>query len=561
MTQAGCRRGTGSWLLLSVALAASCISGADWFGKGTDAGARKFELVAMTDGTGLATDVYLPTVEGGPWPAILVRSTYGRDFDYSGYIKDGYAVVVQDVRGMGGSMGKAHVFYYDGWRNGVTDGADTVAWIKAQPWCNGRIGTYGESALAMTQVMMAPATHDLAAQYLCLVPSNFYSDVTYHGGVFLENLVEGWLFLVGQPEVTTLYKSHPRYDEFWSYYDAIARASEITAPGLFVNGWYDIFAQGTINGFLSREKEGGEGARGNNYLIMRWTAHLGDDTDEYRFNENRHSLDIGRIRKQFMAAHLKGDEHALDGIPKVHYYVMGDDRDPNAPGNEWRSAETWPPYPTTEKPFYLAGDNTLRSEALPDGAASLGYTFDPHDPYPNYGGANLMQNMKWGPYDQRKFSTTRKDLLKFETSPLQEPLEITGRVRVHLHVSSDAPDTDFTAKLVDVFPEGDSREILMLDNIRRVKTRFGFDGPAPLLKGPDELVELDIDLWSIAWVFNKGHRIGLHISSSNWPRYEVNCNTGADHPVSGCEMRVAHNRVHMDKTHPSALYLPVKAAE
>ena len=537
------------------------VSWAGFLGNGTAAPAKLFELVCMTDGTGLATDVYMPATQGGPWPAIVVRSTYGRDMDYSGLVKEGYAVVVQDLRGMGSSLGKAHVFYYDGWRAGMTDGADTVAWVKAQPWCNGRIGTYGESALAMTQMMMAPATHDVAAQYLNLVPSNFYTDAAYHGGVFLENLVEGWLLLIGQPEVTTLYKSHPRYDEFWSHYDSVSRASEITAPGLFVNGWYDIFAQGTINGFISREKEGGDGARGKNYLIMRWTAHEGDTTDEYAFKENRHSLDIGQIRRQFMAAHLKGDEHALDGIPKVHYYVMGDDRDPNAPGNEWRSAETWPPYPTVERPFYLAVDNTLSAGPTSDADKSHGFTFDPRAPYPNYGGANLMPNMKWGPYDQRKHSATRKDLLKYESAPLQEPLEIAGRVRVHLHVSTDVPDTDFTAKLVDVFPDGDRREILMLDNVRRVKTRFGFDDPAPLLKGPDQVVELDIDLWSIAWVFNKGHRIGLHISSSNWPRYEVNCNTGADHPTPGCEMRVAHNVVHMDREHPSALYLPVKAAE
>ena len=529
-------------------------------GKGTDAPASLFDLVPMTDGTGLATDVYLPAKEGGPWPALLVRSTYGRDMDYSGLVRDGYAVVVQDLRGMGGSMGTGHVFFYDGWRCAATDGADTVSWIKAQPWCNGRIGTYGESALAMTQMMMAPVTTGVCAQYLNLVPSNFYADATYHGGVFLENLVEGWLLLIGQPGVTTLYKNHPRYGPFWAHYDSVSRAADITAPGLFVNGWYDIFAQGTINGFLSRERSGGEGARGKNYLIMRWTAHNGEITDEYAFRENRHALDVGQIRKKFLAAHLKGDLHALDGVPKVHYYVMGDDRDPNAPGNEWRSSETWPPYPTEDKVLYLNSDGSLGEHPGAGGGAPLGFAFDPRDPYPNYGGANLMPNMKWGPYDQRKYSTVRKDLLKFETPPLGEPLEICGRVRVRLSVSSDCPDTDFTAKLVDVFPEGDGREILMLDNIRRVKTRNGFDVPAPPLKGQDQIVELEIDLWSIAWVFNRGHRVGLHVSSSNWPRYEVNCNTGADHPEPGCEMRVAHNRVHTDTAHASALFLPVKAA-
>ncbi len=527
----------------------------------TTEGVREFAFVTVTDGTQLATDYYLPSKEGGPWPVLLVRSTYGRNFNYDGHIRGGYAVVAQDLRGMGGSGGEGHVFYYDGWRTGITDGKDTVDWIRAQPWCNGKIGTMGESALAMTQVMLAPATRHVAAQFMELVPTNFYHDVVYHGGVFKKNLVEGWLMLVGQPQITDLYKSHPRYNEFWSYYNSNAQAGSITAPGMFVNGWYDIFSQGTINGFLSRERNGGEGARGANYLIMRWNTHTSARSPDYKLRDNADDVRESELRKKFFDYHLKGDSHALEGMPKVQYYVLGDDRDPNAPGNVWRSSDTWPPGSVTEKAFFLHGDSRMDAGAPGADEPALGFVFDPRDPYPTHGGANLLPNLVAGPYDQRLYSGSRTDLIKFATAPLAEPLEIAGHVRVVLYVSSDAPDTDFTAKLVDIFPEGDGREINILDNIRRVKTRMGYETAAPPLNGPEQVVELEIDMWHTAWAFNKGHRIGLHVSSSNFPRFEVNPNTGEDHPVDGGEMRAAGNRVHFSPSRPSALYLPVSAAE
>lgn len=521
----------------------------------TTLGTRTFHKVPMADGTKLATDVYLPD-GAGPFPVILVRSTYSRNQGMNSYIEKGYAVVIQDIRGMGGSEGEAHVFYYDGWRPGIMDGADTVAWIKAQPWCNGKIGTVGASALGMTQMLLAPATKDIQAQYIQVAPSNFYFDVVYVGGVFRKNLVEGWLQCIFQPQTIKIYRDIPRYNEFWSYYNAEAAADKITAPAVFVNGWYDIFSQGTINGFVSREEHGGEGARGNNYLIMSWRNHGKDTTKDYKFNESRHTLKIGEISDKFLRYHLMGDRDALNGVPKVHYYVMGADT-PGAPGNEWRTAEKWPPLPTQETPFYLDAEGGL-STAIQDGEnAWREFTFDPKDPYPTWGGANLLPNLVAGPYDQRKFSTTRQDLLKYVSGPLTQPLEIVGRIKVRLFVSSDAPDTDFTAKLVDIYPEGDGREILVLDNIRRVKTRNGFETAAPPLQGQEDVVEVEVDLWSIAWIFDKGHRIGLHISSSNYPRFDVNPNTGAEAPLPGEEMRVAHNRVHSGKNMPSALLLPV----
>lgn len=513
------------------------------------------EMVPMTGGVKLATDVHQP--EGtGPWPVILVRSTYGRDAKTAQeYLKRGYAVVIQDTRGFGQSEGEKHVFYADGWRPDQHDGADTVAWIKAQAWCNGKIGTVGGSALAITQALMAPSTPGLSAQFMDAVPAEFYGQVSYQGGVFRKAMMEGWLTAVQQPHMIEYFRGHPTYDEYWNYYNTVAQAKNVNVPGLFVGGWQDIFAQGTIDGFLAREAAAQAPSKGQNRLIMKWSTHGPDVSKDYKLNENRFDLKVSQVRHAFLEAHLKGDTSAAAAFAKVNYYVMGGD-EPGAPGNEWRTAETWPPYATTATPFYLHADQTLSGDARGSQDAKLAYVFDPANPVRTHGGANLL--LPAGPFDQRKTLEGRQDILRFVTEALAAPMEITGRVSVKLAISSDAPDTDFTAKLVDVFPDG--REILLLDSVRRVKTRDSFETVAPLLTGPDQVVEVEIDLWSIAWIFNTGHRIGLHVSSSNHPRFEVNPNTGADFQAPGGEWRKATNTVHMSALHPSALVLPVRPA-
>ncbi|MBX7254868.1 MAG: CocE/NonD family hydrolase [Candidatus Hydrogenedentes bacterium] len=516
------------------------------------------EFVPMSDGVKLATDVHLPDSAGGPWPVILARSTYGRvGGPVDALLQLGIAVVAQDVRGMGASEGEKYVFNADGWRPGLTDGAETVAWILAQPWCNGKIGTWGGSALGITQMLLAPTTRGVAAQFIEVAPSNLYEDMFYQGGVFRKCLLEGWLPQIGQPHLLDVYKSHPRYDCFWWYYDAELRAPDMTAPAMFVGGWYDIFNQGTIDAFVSRESNGGEGAKGQNYLIMKWSAHLETQTPDYKLQDDRWSFDVNRFMAAFYAAHLLGQPDALKEYAKVNYYVMGADT-PGAPGNEWRTASTWPPFDAEPARFYLRPDGALNTEASSETKkGSRSFSFDPKNPVPTHGGANLT--IPAGPMDQRANHANRQDVLAFSTEPLTKPMEITGRVSVRLFVSTDAPDTDFTAMLLDVYPSGDDREVLMLDGIRRVKTRFGFNQVAPPLEGEAEIVEIIIDLQSTSWIFDKGHRIGLHVSSSNFPRFEVNPNTGADFPTPGGEMRVAHNTVHMDKAHPSALILPVRS--
>jgi len=513
-------------------------------------------MMPMTDGTELATDYYLPKEGGPPWPVVLARSAYPRGIAMRRarrFVNNGYACVMQDIRGLGHSKGERNVWYADGWREGLQDGRDTVAWIKAQPWCNGKVATYGGSALGITQVLMAPATPGLACQIIEVAPSNFYYNLAYQGGVWRRNLADGWLTFLRLGDTGAMYKSHPCYDEFWTYYNADDKATQVTAPAVHVGGWYDIFQQGTINNFVTRQHHGGPGAKGNQKLIMRWNTHTGDCPPEFSRKRMGAGPSVSRHSMRFLDYWLKGEENGIIDEPAVHYFVIGDDTDADAPGMVWRTANDWPPFPTTETSYFLAPQGRMQTEPTTE-AATAAFTYDPADPFPTLGGANLLRPA--GPFDQRPAREGRDDYVLFLSEPLEETLEATGRIWADLYVSTDAPDTDFTAKLLDVYPAGDDREILMLDGIRRVKTRNGFEQTAPLLTSNELVVKVHIDLWSISWIFNTGHRIGVQISSSNYPRFEKNPNTGEDFPTG--DLRVAHNNIHMSPDHPSALVLPVR---
>ncbi len=513
-------------------------------------------MVKMSDGTALATDYYLPS-EGGPkWPVVLARTAYPRIVvgkNAEGWTNDGYACVIQELRGTCASEGERNIFYADGWREGLRDGADAIAWVMDQPWCNGKIATYGESALGITQVLGGPVMSRATCQDIKLAPSDFYNNLAYRGGVWCKNLDETWLTLMGLRDTIHLYKAHPYYDTFWTFYNANAKAPEITLPAIHIGGWYDIFQQGSIDNFVTRQNNGGPGAKGSQVLIMHGGSHVGYHGD-YRYSKKTRDVSTGKLEREFIGYWLKGQASDIMKRPPVYYYVMGDDTDPAAPGNEWRNAATWPPYEARETAYYLGAQGALGAEP-PAEALSYTFAFDPNNPVPTHGGQNLF--LPTGPFDQRSVRDGRKDILVFASAPLETPIEIAGRISVKLFVSTDAPDTDFTAKLVDVYPAGDEREILMLDGVQRVKLRNGFSQPAPLLASPDEVVEVAVDLWSISWVFNTGHRIGLHVSSSNYPRFEINPNTGEDFPQEG-NLRIAHNVVHAGKDRPSTLLLPVK---
>jgi uncharacterized protein len=501
------------------------------------------EMVAMRDGVRLSTNVYLP--EGkGPFPVVLIRTPYGKltqAIGFAAWTARGFALVAQDVRGKGASEGPYRPFADD-----PADGFDTVEWVAKQPWSNGKVGMYGVSAMGITAnlaAMMNPP--HLVATFVMLARSSIFTQSAFMGGVFRKELNEIWLKRQGALDVLNETFRHNVYDHFYDIAEMPLYWDKIKVPVYNWGGWYDIFAQGNIDNFVGQQAQGGGRAAGNQKLTMGPWGH--GQIEEVKYPANS-VMNYTEEAMRWFDYWLQGKDNGILDEPPVKYYVMGDVADPKAPGNEWRTAIAWP-VPAKTTAYFLTAGNGL-SDRLPAEAESAdSYKYDPKNPVPTVGGANL--NIKKGPMDQRA-AGNRADVLKFMTPALDAPVEVTGRVKVELWAESDAPDTDFMAKLVDVYPDGTER--LVLDSAVRARFREGLDREVFMKKG--EVYRMTLDLWSTSIVFNKGHRIAIHITSSNDPRYDPNPNTGKPLRADD-ETRVATNTIHHDRAHPSRALLPV----
>jgi predicted acyl esterase len=510
-------------------------------------------MVPMQDGIELATTVYLP--EGpGPFPVVVARTPYdknGLQGEADKFVRHGYAFVTQDLRGRFKSKGHhAIIFHNDGWQE-PHDGHDTLRWISSQPWCNGKIGSTGGSALGITQNMAAPGAPDsLKAQFVVVAYSDFYAQGAYQGGAFRKGLLENWLKATGMTDVNLkTFVAHPDYDGFWAGLNPERRADQVHAPAVFVGGWYDIFQQGTINSFVTLHNQGGAGARGRCRLILAPIGHgamteLKYPADASKFPECGNNV-------SWFDYTLKGLANGVGQEKPVHYYVMGDPTDKRAPGNYWRSADNWPP-PAAETAFYFHPDGRLSASNPPGRGGNWSYRYDPANPVPTVGGAELGGDI--GPKDQRNVES-RGDVVLFSTHALTDPIEVTGRVTAKVYVSSDQPDTDFTVKLTDVYPDG--RSMLVNDGILRARFRESFEHEK--LLEPGKIYELTVDLWSTSLIVNRGHKIRVAVSSSNAPRFDPNPNTGHAFRADN-EKRVATNTIYFSREHPSRILLPVIAA-
>ncbi len=508
--------------------------------------------VPMRDGTKLAADVYLP-VGNGPWPAILMRTPYDKTkaAGASAWAKGGYAIVIQDIRGRFASEGKNVPFLNDGWGQ-HQDGYDTVEWIAKQPWCNGKVGTSGGSYLGCAQnfVVCTRPPH-LVCSYANVAAADLYAHAVFIGGAFTKNLVEMWLRgNKWDPDFLGLVRRHPRYDEFWKDLNCLDKYPTAVTPMVQKGGWYDIFAQGTIDSFAALQNNGGPGAKGKQKLVMGAWTHGGwrkGSQGQLTYPPNSVSPEAVQEARWF-EYWLKGVDNGIMKDPPVYYYVMGDTSDPQAPGNQWRTAENWPP---ASKPslYYLRPDGRLLPESPAEKEASQTYSYDPANPVPTRGGLNL--NMPSGPMDQRPIEN-RPDVLLFTTPALERPLEVTGRIRVILWASSSAKDTDFTAKLTDVYPDG--RSMLVCDGIIRARRRESMERDS--FMEPGKAYRFEIDLWSTSIIFNKGHKIRLAVSSSNSPRFDANPNTGEDSWSEQAPV-VAANTIYHDAARPSHVRFPV----
>lgn len=544
-------------------------------------------MMPMRDGVRLATNILLPEGEG-PFPVILFRDPYVKEgitkSRGQGLLDEGYAIVVQDVRGRFKSEG-----VWDPFRNEKADGHDTLEWIGAQPWCNGKIGLGGGSYLGFTQCINGPSPSKYLAAMHPIVPwGNTYNDIIYRGGALQFQLTHFWggsqyIFGSGLPmpnfqekglfghlplytwdqqlgaEVFYLreWVAHPSYGDYWKSSEVGDDIENVRIPALYIGGWYDIFQTGVIdywNGVRTRSKS--EEARKRQYLIMGPWNHGISPADgkvgDIVFGEHS-NIHPNRVKRDFYAETLKGEDRGIKDLPPLRLFVMG--------VNRWRDEQEWPLARTVFKDLHLSaaapansasGEGRLTWEPVEDGRDTEAYTYNPENPVPTTGGALLWPTA--GPRDQTEVEA-RKDVLVFSTDILTETVEVTGPIRLILHASSTATDTDFTGKLVDVYP-GEGKEVPynLTDGILRA--RYRESNTDPTLIEPGRVYEYDINLGYISNAFLPGHRIRLEVSSSNFPRFDRNPNTGA---VFGMEARTisAEQTIHHSAAHPSRLILPV----
>jgi hypothetical protein len=501
------------------------------------------EMIPMRDGVKLATTVYLPEGDG-PFPVVLTRTPYGKDTQASGnsaWTKRGFALVTQDCRGRFKSEGVYRPFVDD-----PQDGYDTVEWIARQKWATGKVGMFGASAMGITANLAAMENPPhLAAIFVMVARSSIYHQSAFNGGVFRRELNELWLKRMNANDVLLETFRHNVYDHFYDSNEMSLHWQKVRVPAYNYGGWYDIFSQGNVDNFVGLQTRGGQGARGNQKLMMGPWAHGRTDEVQYPANSVINPADEAM---RWFDYWLKGIDNGVMREPAVKYYVMGDVTDAKAPGNEWRTASSWP-VTSRITSYYLQPNGGLgdKPPALQESADA--YQYDPKNPVPTIGGSNL--NIKKGPMDQRAVGD-RKDVLKFLTPALDSPVEVTGQIEAEIWAESDAPDTDFMVKLVDVYPDGTER--LVLDSAFRARFREGFDREVFMKKG--QVYKFKLDLWCTSLIFNRGHRISVHVTSSNDPRYDPNPNTGRAMRADS-ETRVANNAIHHDRRHPSRILLPV----
>lgn len=515
---------------------------------------KETRLVEMTDGVRLATDIYRPD-GAGPWPVLLMRTVYSRNApnvarDAEGRTKDGWVLVVQDTRGRFDSEGANHAFEADGWA-AHHDGADTLAWIGRQPWSNGQVATGGASALGITQLLLAGSgVQPIATQHIVVATPSLY-DAAYRQGVFRRATIEDWLKASAfGPEMLRLWTAHSRYDSYWERRNLDGRYEQIRTPALHYGGWFDIFAQGTLDSFRGYNEQGGRGAKGKQHLLMGpWTHGVGGaKAGELVFPGANKAPTKARHLGDWINHAVKGAANGIASEPSVIYYVMGDTSDPQAPGNFWRGTDRWPRPDAQPTPFFFHPDHSLSAQA-PAADGKLTYVHDPANPVPTVGGPWLT--IPAGPMNQAAIET-RSDVLVFTSEPLPAPMEITGRISARLWISSDAPDTDFFVRLCIVGADGRSYNLAE----GAVRARFWKSLREENLLQPGQVYPLTIDLWSTSVVFNTGNRLRVQVASSSAPGYEVNPNNGLPLKAPG-EPRPARNTLHLGPEHPSQVILPV----
>jgi hypothetical protein len=548
------------------------------------------------DGVTLKADIYRPAGDG-PFPVLLQRTPYNKDTTATLALRAasrGYLFVAQDVRGRYASEGEWYTFKHE-----INDGYDAVEWAARLPHSNGKVGMVSGSYVGATQMLAAISRPPhLAGICPVVTASNYHENWAYQGGALEQWFDESWTSSLAQDTFSRVIQQnanavtgstilplknfpvfnikavpdgaqlthtlapyfqdwldHPTYDSYWKQWSIEDNYQKIDVPALTITAWYDIFQGGSLRNYLGLKARGGtEAARNGQRLIVAIGGHSGwgrkigdvDFGSNAAFDENDPTLD-------WYDYLFFGKQNEFAGNKPVRIFVMGE--------NKWRDEEAWPLERAKNTHYFLhsggkanssSGDGALSVEAAPAKAADT-FTYDPANPVPTVGGPLCCDNarMPGGPFDQKAVEE-RADVLIYSTLALDRDTEVTGPVTLDLYASSSAVDTDFTAKLVDVWPNGYAQNLT--EGILRARYRESTSEAKPIV--PGQIYEYKIDLWSTSNVFLKGHRIRLEVSSSNFPRFDRNLNTGQPASTDSTFVKAA-NTVYHDAAHPSALLLPV----
>ncbi|MCH7997197.1 MAG: CocE/NonD family hydrolase, partial [Chloroflexi bacterium] len=554
-------------------------------------------------------DVYRPEAAGHS-PVLLTRTPYDKDhygtrvdsLDPIRAAREGYVVVIQNVRGRYNSEGEFYTFM-----NEIEDGYDTVEWAAAQPWSTGKVGMHGGSYVGATQWLAAVSRPPhLVAIFPSITSHDYYEGWTYQGGAFQLNFALNWSLSLSLANMENLSRSlgdlaaegkvmaeafdhlhdavgflplkdypalsapglapyyydwikHPENDSYWHRWNIEDRHHTIQVPAYSMGGWYDIFLGGTIRNFVGMRKNGAteEARRGQKLIIGPWfhDSDPGNKTGEVDFGlaSDTASFDFHGVKLRWFDHWLKAEENGIIDEAPVRIFVMG--------ANVWRDEGEWPLSRTRYVDYYLHSDgnaNTLNGDGslspeAPGDEPWDAFLYNPVNPVPTRGGGLCCHEAAYPPgaLDQREVES-RADVLVYSTPPLEKDTEVTGPVTVTLWAASSAVDTDFTAKLVDLCPCGGA--INLTDGI--IRARYRESTTQARLIQPDEVYEYKIDLWATSNVFKAGHSIRLEISSSNFPRFDRNPNTGnalgEDTALRPASQMVLHN-----SRYPSCVTLPV----
>ena len=561
------------------------------------------------DGVTLRADVYRPDASGR-FPVLLSRLPYNKnlrprpgDIDY--FVERGYGVIMQDTRGRFASDGDE--YYALIWE--MPDGYDAVEWAASLPWADGNVGTMGQSYLGATQYLLAPSRPPhLKAAFPVSAAADFHQCWVYHtGGAFEFGWQIPYAILMARDSLErqgltaqllatlerdlipaptpfaqplsdqayrrlplmawgdllrpvarylTDYLRHPEDGPYWWAINVERQHAQINTPMYHVTSWYDIFLRGGLAHFcgLRQHAMTVEARTQQKILIGPWahrfpyTSPTSQGTGDIDFGPNA-GIALHETQLRWFDYYLKGINTGILEEAPVKIFVMGE--------NVWRDEQAWPLARTHYTPYYLHSQgqaNSLRGDGrldpgVPGEEPADRFIYDPHDPVPTCGGNTLIIPM--GVQDQRQVET-RQDVLVYTSAPLTTPLEVTGPLVVTLFAASSAPDTDFTAKLVDVRPDGYAQNLA--DGI--IRGRYRTSRMIPTLLTPGQVYELTIDLWATSHVFLPGHRLRLEIASSNFPRFDRNLNTGEEQ-ATGTRWQTAAQTIFHDQRYPSHILLPV----